>query len=323
MPKDNRAAFLDLAPVEESFRDAVLSGLSRREKAIPCKFLYDERGSALFEAICELPEYYLTRMEIGILAERAGEIAVLIGRRCQLLEFGSGASRKVRLLLTALEDPRAYIAIDVSRELLKRATAEIAKDFPALETMGVCADFTEPGRLPPLPFEPNGRRVAFFPGSTIGNLVPEEAVSFLRGCRRILRPGDGMLIGVDLKKDTAELEQAYNDSAGVTAAFILNLLTRANRELEANFDAARFDYESFYNPDAGRIEMYIRSLADQIVTVAGRQIVFTVGERIHAEHSYKYGIGEFQALAARAGFRSLACWSDINRRFSVHYLRAE
>jgi dimethylhistidine N-methyltransferase len=323
MPKDNRAAFLDLAPVEQSFRDAVLSGLSRRDKAIPCKFLYDERGSALFEAICELPEYYLTRAEIGILAQRAGEIAALIGPRCQLLEFGSGASRKVRLLLAALQDPRAYIAIDVSRELLKQATAEIAKDFPALETIGVCADFTEPARLPQLPFEPNGRRVVFFPGSTIGNLMPEEAVSFLRGCRRVVRPGDGVLVGVDLKKATVLLERAYDDSAGVTAAFILNLLTRANRELDANFDAARFGYESLYNPDAGRIEMYIRSLADQIVTVAGRQIVFTVGERIHAEYSYKYAIGEFQALAARAGFRAHACWGDGIGLFSVHYLRAE
>ena len=323
MPKDNRAAFLDLAPVEESFRDAVLSGLSRREKAIPCRFLYDKRGSALFEAICELPEYYLTRAEIGILEERAGEIARLIGPRCQLLEFGSGASRKVRLLLAALERPQTYIAIDVSRELLWQATAEIANDFPNLDTIAVCADFTEPCRLPPLPIVPEGPRVAFFPGSTIGNLTPDEAVSFLRGCRRVLGAGGEMLIGVDLKKDPHTLSAAYDDAAGVTAAFILNLLERMNRELDANFDAARFQYESFFNPEAGRIEMYIRSLTDQIVTLAGRQIVFGTGERIHAEFSYKYEIAEFQALAARAGFRPWACWTDTNRLFSVHYLQSD
>ncbi|HYB08379.1 MAG TPA: L-histidine N(alpha)-methyltransferase [Alphaproteobacteria bacterium] len=323
MPKDNRARFLDLAPVEESFRDAVLSGLSRREKAIPCKFLYDERGSALFDAICELPEYYLTRTETHILGKFAGEIAARIGRRCQLLEFGSGASRKVRLLLAALEDPGAYFAIDVSCELLRQATAKIAKDFPTLETLGVCADFIEPTRLPPLPFEANGKRVIFFPGSTIGNLTPEDAMRFLRGCRRIVRAGDGMLVGVDLKKDTILLERAYNDSSGVTAAFILNLLTRANRELGANFHTSRFDYQSHYNDRAGRVEMYIRSIADQVVTVAGRQIIFTAGERIHAENSYKYEIGEFQALAARSGFGAQACWRDDDDFFSVHYLRAE
>jgi dimethylhistidine N-methyltransferase len=316
------AEFHDLAPAEESFRDAVLAGLTRRAKSIPCRFLYDERGSALFEEICELPEYYLTRTEMTILRDYAPEMAASAGRHAQLIEFGSGASRKVRLLLAALEVPSAYVAIDISREPLRRAADEVAADFPQVPVVAVCADYLEPLRLPALPERGEGRRVGFFPGSTIGNFTPEDAVAFLAGCRRVVGRGGALLIGVDLKKDKAVLDAAYNDSAGVTAAFNLNLLERINRELDADFDLDRFEHVAFYNEAAGRIEIYIRSRADQIVTVAGRAIRFAAGEHIHTEDSCKYSIAEFQRLAARGGFRPGRCWTDRRRLFSVHLLES-
>lgn len=316
------AEFHDLAPAEESFRDAVLAGLTRRAKSIPCRFLYDARGSALFEAICELPEYYLTRTEMAILGEFAPEMAAEAGRHAQLIEFGSGASRKVRLLLEALEEPAAYVAIDISRELLRQAADEVAAEFPQVPVVAVCADYLQPLRLPPLPARGEGRRLGFFPGSTVGNFTPEDAVDFLAGCRRVIGRGGALLIGVDLKKDPALLDAAYNDSAGVTAAFNLNLLERMNRELDADFDLDRFAHEAFYNAAAGRIEIYIRSRADQIVTVAGRAIRFAAGERIHTEDSCKYTIGEFQRLAARGGFRPGPHWTDRDALFSVHLLEA-
>jgi dimethylhistidine N-methyltransferase len=313
------AAFHDLAPAEESFRQAVLAGLSRRAKSIPCRFLYDERGSALFEEICELPEYYLTRCETAILTEFACEIAEYAGRHAQLIEFGSGSSRKVRLLLDALAEPAAYVAIDISREPLRRAAEEIAAEFTSVAVVAVCADYLRPLRLPPLPVRSDGRRLGFFPGSTIGNFDPDDAVDFLAGCRRAL--GDGaMLVGVDLKKDRDALDAAYNDSAGVTAAFNLNLLERVNRELDGDFRLDRFEHDAFYNEAAGRVEIYIRSLADQIVTVAGRALRFAAGERIHTEDSCKYTIAEFQRLAGYAGFRPEHCWTDRDELFIVHLL---
>ena len=314
------ADFHDLAPAEESFRDAVLGGLTRRAKSIPCRFLYDERGSALFEEICELPEYYLTRTEMAILGDCVDEIGALTGRHAQLIEFGSGASRKVRLLLEALSDPGAYVAIDISREPLRRAAEEVAADFPEVPVVAVCADYLQPLRLPSLPARGDGRRLGFFPGSTIGNFTPEAAVDFLAGCRRVIGRGGALLVGVDLKKAPELLDAAYNDRAGVTAAFNLNLLERINRELDADFDLDRFAHDAFYNEAAGRIEIYIRSLADQIVTVAGRAIRFTAGERIHTEDSCKYTIAEFQRLAARGGFRPVRHWTDPADLFSVHLL---
>ena len=316
------AAFHDLAPAEESFRDAALSGLTRRAKSLPCRFLYDERGSALFEEICELPEYYLTRTETAILADAAAEIADLAGRHAQLIEFGSGSSRKVRLLLDALMEPAAYVAIDISREPLRRAAEEVAAEFPRVPVVAICADYLQPLRLPPLPARGEGRRLGFFPGSTIGNFTLEDAVDFLAGCRRVVGRDGAMLIGVDLKKDYELLDAAYNDRAGVTAAFNLNLLERMNRELNADFRLDRFAHEAFYNAARGRIEIYIRSLADQIVTVAGRAIRFAAGERIHTEDSCKYTVAEFQRLAAHAGFRPERCWTDAGELFSVHLLEA-
>lgn len=320
MPKGALAAFVDLAPKVDSFRDSILGGLTARSKSIACRFLYDARGSALFEEICELPEYYLTRTEIGILEEYAREIAELMGPDCQLIEFGSGSSRKVRVLLDALERPAAYVAIDISRDWLREASAELAGEFPLLPVVAVCADYMRPLKLPDLPARSAGRRVGFFPGSTIGNLTEEEAVAFLAGCRSVLGRDGAMLLGVDLKKDPAILDAAYNDNQGVTAAFNLNLLARINRELDGDFDLDRFAHDAFYNEAAGRIEIYIRSLADQIVTVAGRSIRFAAGERVHTENSCKYTIAEIQRLASRAGYKAVRSWTDRDALFSVHFL---
>jgi L-histidine Nalpha-methyltransferase len=320
MMNGTRVAFHDLAPGEESFREAVIFGLARAWKAIPCKFFYDARGSALFEEICALPEYYPTRTEIAILEENATAIAAPMGRDCHLIEFGSGASRKVRILLRALDRPAAYVPIDISREHLQQAANSLAAEFPDLPVVAVCADYSRPLTLP-LPTAGSGKRVGFFPGSTIGNFEPAAAASFLRNCARIVGPGSEMLVGVDLRKDPEILEAAYNDSSGVTAAFNLNLFERINRELDGNLDIARYEHFAFYNDIRGRVEIYIRSLADQEVEIGGCCLHFARGELIHTEYSYKYSIPEFQALAARAGFAPVAVWTDRNDLFSVHRLR--
>jgi dimethylhistidine N-methyltransferase len=322
MPRANLARFLDLEPASVAFRDAVLAGLARSPRSIPCRFLYDAQGSALFEQICELPEYYVTRTELAILRAHAPAMARLIGPACQLIELGSGASRKVRLLLDALERPAVYAPVDISREFLREAASRVAADFPELAVIAICADYSDPRMVGGLPPPAGGRRVGFFPGSTIGNLEPAEAVAFLRGCRAILGSRGGMLVGVDLKKDPEVLHRAYNDAAGVTAAFTLNLLARVKRELGAELDVARFRHDAFYNPAPGRIEIYARSLADQLVTVAGRTFAIAAGERLHVESSYKYTVPEFQALGQRAGFRPVAVWTDPAELFSVHYLEA-
>jgi len=313
-------ALYDLEPAPESFRDAVLSGLSQPDKSIPSKFLYDARGSDLFEEICDLPEYYPTRTELAILQDHAGEMAELMGPKAQLVEFGSGASTKTRHLLDAMADPAAYVAVDISKTALIEATERIAADYDAVTTYAVCADFTKAFDLP-LPYEGDDfKPVGFFPGSTIGNFRPVEAVDFLRNARALLGAGGDMVVGVDLKKDPAILTAAYNDSKGVTAAFNLNLLTRINRELDGTFDVARFQHVAEWEADKGCIASYIESRADQIVTVAGHRFSFRAGERIHTEYSFKYNIAEFQKLAGSAGFAPMAVWSDPDRYFSVHYL---
>jgi L-histidine Nalpha-methyltransferase len=313
-------AFYDLAPGEESFRDAVLHGLARPKKAIPCKFLYDERGSALFEQICRLPEYYPTRTEIAILEESAEEIAAQMGAYSRIVEFGSGASLKARILLEALDRPAAYVAVDISREHLREAAGALAQDFPDVAIVAVCADYTRPFTVPSLP-GPAGKRVGFFPGSTIGNFEPGAAARFLANCADILGPGGEMMIGVDLKKDPSIIDAAYNDRAGITAAFNLNLFERINRELDGDLDLDLFEHLAFYSESNGRVEIYIRSLADQQAIVAGRRFRFAAGELVHTEYSYKYSVEEFRALAARAGFRPVDTWVDPGELFSVHYFR--
>ena len=315
-----RFAFYDLAPGEESFRDAVLSGLGCARKRIPCKFFYDARGSALFEAICRLPEYYLTRTEIAILENNSGDIAARMGRNCRLIEFGSGASQKVRILLQALDQPAAYVPVDISRQHLRDAATALAEDFPSVPVIAVCADYTRPFLLPPLPGA-GGKQAGFFPGSTIGKFEPDAAVAFLANYARVLGPGGEMLIGVDLKKDPEILNAAYNDRAEVTAAFNLNLLKRVNRELDADLEIDRFEHVAFYNEAEGRVEIYIRSLVAQEARIAGTRFRFAEDELIHTEYSYKYSVAEFRALASRAGFRPVDTWTDPAALFSVHYFR--
>lgn len=310
--------FHDLAPGEESFRDSVLNGLSGEPKSLPCKFFYDSRGAELFERITRVPEYYLTRTEIAILEEEAGAIAAHIGPHARLIELGSGALRKVRILLSALDRPAAYVPVDISRDQLRAAGEQLAGDFPDLPVVAVCADYTRPFTLPPLPGRA-GKRVGFFPGSTIGNFEPEGVVGFLKHCAQLLGPGGEIVIGADLKKDPAILNAAYNDAAGTNAAFNLNLLGRINRELDGDLRIDRFAHVAFYEPGQGRVELYVKSLTEQSATIAGRRFHFARDELIHTENSYKYAVPEFRALAARAGFRYVDAWTDRAELFSVYY----
>ncbi len=308
----------DLEPTVEAFADAVLLGLARPQKSIPAKFFYDARGAKLFEAICALDEYYPTRTEIGILRAHAHAMAEHAGDGCHLIEFGSGNSLKVGILLRALRRPRSYVAIDISRDSLLAGTEAVAREHPDVRVIAVCADYTHPLRLPALP---PGPRLGFFPGSTIGNFTPADSVAFLKTAAGVVA-GGGLLIGVDLKKDAATLHAAYNDAKGVTAEFNLNLLRRVNAELGGTFDLAAFAHRAAYDPDNGRIEMHLVSKKAQTVRVSGRAFAFVEGETIHTENSYKYTVDEFQALARQAGFTPAAVWVDDNRLFSVHYLKA-
>ena len=302
----------------EEFRRAVLEGLSANPRAIPAKFLYDARGSALFDEICELPEYYLTRTETQILQQRAAEIGRRAGAGCALIEFGSGSSVKSRLLIEALPELALYAPIDISRQHLDASAARLRRDYPGLRVVPVCADFM--ASVPPI--ASSGRRLGFFPGSTIGNLLPGEAADFLRHARTLLGDDGALVLGADLKKEPQRLHDAYNDQAGVTAAFTLNLLRRMNRELQATFDLAAFAHEAFYDEARGRIEIYVRSLCEQSVSVAGRRFDFAAGERVHTEYSYKYDPADLAALAGRGGFRVAETWTDPERLFAVVYLES-
>jgi dimethylhistidine N-methyltransferase len=305
----------------ETFLADVLAGLARETKTLPPKYFYDSRGCALFEAICELPEYYLTRAETEVMHDRAQEIAHLLGADTLVVEYGSGNSRKTRLLLDAIS-PRAYVPVDIACDELKAAAGQLAIERPRLRVAALAGDFMRSIGLPDLGELDGLRRVVYFPGSTIGNLTPAEARTFLAASRELARPGGAMLVGVDLKKDSARLNAAYDDAMGVTAAFNLNLLRRINRELGADFDIDRFRHRAFYDEDAGRIEMHLASTVSQTVTVAGAAFVFRAGETIHTESSYKYAIDEFQHLAREAGWHAANCWTDVNRFFSVHCLTA-
>ena len=316
------AAFHDYQPEMEDFEAAVVAGLGARPKTLPCKYIYDQRGSALFDRICELDEYYVTRTEIALLERYAGEMAGLMGTGCHLIEFGSGSPRKVPLLLDAMGDTAAYTAIDISREHLLSSTRALAEARPALEVNAVCADYTAPLDLPPPKSRPGAKPVVYFPGSSVGNFNPDGARAFLRRTAQLLQAGGELMIGVDLKKDLDILHAAYNDREGVTAAFNLNLLVRINTELGANFDIDAFTHDAFYNAEQGRIEMHLRSLCAQAVRLGRREFSFADGESIHTENSYKYTVEEFQQLAGDAGFAPVHVWLDDDRLFSIHYLRA-
>jgi dimethylhistidine N-methyltransferase len=305
-------------PASEGFYRDVMAGLERAQRRIPPKYFYDARGSQLFEAICEQPEYYPTRTEAGLLAQYADDVAALAGAGCCLIEPGSGNCDKVRLLLGSLR-PAVYVPIDISCDHLQLAAECVAQDFPWLEVHAVCSDITESVSLPFV--ARHDSRVIFYPGSSIGNFEPAAATEFLRELAGVAGPGGGVLIGVDLRKDDAVLNAAYNDAAGLTAAFNLNLLHRINRELYADFNLDAFEHQAFYNSTAGRIEMHLVSRCRQTVRIDGRRFEFQAGEHIHTENSYKYTIEGFQALARTAGLSPVAAWSDRDRLFSLHYLQ--
>ena len=302
-----------------NFRKDVLEGLARPQKALPPKYFYDAAGSQLFEKICRLREYYPTRIELGITRRHLKDIARFTGKRCALLEYGSGESLKTRLLLQALE-PSVYMPVDISADALRAAVKRLEREFPKLGIVAISADFSHPLSIPA--YRGTARRVVYFPGSTIGNLRRDEAEAFLRMTRGQVGANGAMLVGVDLKKDPNVLHAAYNDAKGVTAAFNLNLLARINRELGGDFDLRRFAHYAFYNPMAGRIEMHLVAREAQAVNIGDYRFSFYRGESIHTENSYKYSVPEFEALARNAGFKLARFWTDARRWFGVFGLMA-
>jgi len=302
------------------FGHDLMLALASRPRAISPKYFYDAVGSQLFDSICELPEYYPTRTELGILAGNAREIAAQIGPRAEIVEFGAGSLRKVRLLLEAMKQPARYLPIDISGEHLSQSATALQRDYPGLDVQPVVADYTQCLLLPAL--SPGaGQRVGFFPGSTIGNFTPPEALHFLQGAGQMLR-GGALLLGADLVKDPAVLHAAYNDAQGVTAAFNLNLLARANRELGTRFALDQFAHSAFYNAPQQRIEMHLVSRSRQQLVLRGERYEIDEGETLHTENSYKFTIDGLRRLAVQAGFRPGPVWTDAHSLFSVHWLHA-
>ena len=309
----------DYHPRLDQMSSEVLEGLSQRQKTLPCKYFYDQRGSQLFDAICELPEYYLTRTELGIMETHLPAMAAALGKRLLLVEPGSGSSLKTRLLLERLADPVAYVPVDISREHLLVAADRLNRLYPRLEVLPVCADFNQAFAVP-VPRHEAARTAVYFPGSTLGNFSPTEAVALLRHMRRLAGPGGALLVGFDLRKDSAVLERAYDDAAGITAEFNLNLLARINRELDADFDVTRFSHRAAYNAMDGCIEMHLVSACAQRVQVAGERFEFRAGEHILSERSYKHTPEGFAGLAGHAGLKIEQQWTDDRRYFCVAYL---
>jgi len=313
--------YSNLAPIGTSgIIEDVLCGLTASPKTLPPKLFYDEEGARLFERICMLDEYYLTRTELSILRRSVGEISEFVGPRAALIEYGSGAGVKIRLLLDALRHPAAYVPIDISHEQLARVSSELAGDYPSVAIRPLCADYTLPLSVPHLP--EHDRRLAFFPGSTIGNFHPAEAAAFLRRVRRAVGPGGMLLLGVDRRKDAATLDAAYDDREGVTAAFNLNVLRRINRELNADFDLRRFRHHAFFNETAGRVEMHLEATVAHEVDVGGTRIAFSRGETIWTESSYKYDRDQLATVTNAAGFTIERLWTDADDRFWVALLGA-
>lgn len=311
----------DLLGPQTSLLEDALSGLARPQKSIPPKYFYDATGSALFELICTLPEYYLTRVEDALMQTHVQSMAAQLGQGLQLIEFGSGASIKTRRLIEAAR-PERYVPIEISAAALRAATRQLHAAFPRLSIEAVLADFTQPLQLDETILPPRGKRVVYFPGSTIGNFTPEQAQVFLEQIAGLLGDGGALLIGVDLKKERSILEAAYNDRRGITARFNLNVLARMNRELDADFQLDRFRHRASYDEELGRIEMHLESLDAQTVHIAGRTFYFASGETLHTEISCKYSLMEFQTLAGRAGFVSERVWTDPAQWFSIQLLRA-
>jgi len=315
----NGAEVRQFQPERAQFRDEVLSGLRKTPKELPTKYLYDARGSQLYERICALDEYYPPRTEIAIMKAHIADIVARLGPNTRLIEYGCGNCAKTRILLDSLPDISGYIPIDISIEQLRHVARELTSHYPGLPLSPVCADYTGDFELPP-PGRPGERTAVYFPGSTIGNFGPEAARDFLRHIAATCGPGGALLIGVDLKKDPDVLHRAYNDREGVTAAFNLNLLARINRELDGDFDLDAFRHYAFYNPTEGRIEMHLVSLREQTAYVGDASVPFARGESIWTESSYKFSLEGFAALAQSAGFRVDRVWTDERQWFSVQYL---
>ena len=310
-----------LAPedIDPYFLNDVIEGLSSEQKELQCKYFYDEQGSKLFDMICELPEYYPTRTERKIMLTHAGEMAEQIGSEVMLVEFGSGSSIKTEVLLEALIDPAAYVPLDISEEHLIKTYKRLQEKYPTIEILPLVADFTQPFELPVASRDPSHAAV-FFPGSTIGNFLPAAATTMMKTIADILGPQGGMLIGIDLQKDPAIIEAAYNDSQGVTDRFNLNVLHRLNRELGANFDVDQFRHKAIYNQDMGRVEIYVVSQQDQQVNIADHQFQFAAGEEVLTEYSHKYTVDGFVELAAKAGFSLHKHWTDDENLFALLHL---
>lgn len=308
--------FYDHPPEPEDACAQVIGGLRRAQKTISPKFFYDERGSELFTEITRQPEYYLTRTEIELLTKIRTELPELIGEETILIEYGSGSSEKIRLLLSSIR-PKVYAPLDISRDYLAKAAETVAEEHPWLEVRATCIDYSCEFDLP---FDVDGRKVGFFPGSSIGNFSRAEALDFLSRVREQVGDDGALLIGVDMKKDADILNRAYNDAAGVTAAFNLNLLNHINREFDASFRPESFEHHAEYNHEEGCVQMFLVSKQDHVVSIAGEKVRFAAGERIHTENSHKYSKDEFLAMARRAGFDASKVWQDDNGWFGLFYL---
>lgn len=315
---NNLLALQKFESEEENLLAEVLKGLQKPQRQLPCKLFYDERGSALFDQICELEEYYLTRTEMEIMNKYIEKISACLSKKCLLIELGSGSSKKIRLLLDHIEEPACYVPVDISAEHLMKSVTTLAKDYPQLKIVPVYADYTQPFDLPYLNL-PWSHKVIYYPGSSIGNFTPKEATTFLKRIVSIADKKGGLLIGVDLKKERSVLEAAYNDKNGITAEFNLNILRRLNREVGTDFELDQWSHYAFYNSDEGRIEMHLISLRNQFVHVDNIEFFFKKGESILTEYSYKYTLEEFEQLVSDV-FKVKHVWTDDECKFSVQYL---
>ena len=304
-------------PEIENLLEEILEGLNKPQKELPSKLFYDKKGSALFDEICDLEEYYLTRTETSIMTENIEDICSVLGKDCLLIELGSGSSKKIRLLLSGLQNPAGYVPIDISEEHLINSANALAKDYPSLKIFPVYADYTQPFSLPNFEFAPS-KKVVYYPGSTIGNFEPDYASRFLNRIAKRLEKGGGLLIGIDLKKDKKTLEDAYNDKKGVTAEFNLNILERLNRELGTDFNLEEWEHLAFYNRDHGRIEMHLESLSEQDVKVNGSLIKHAKGETILTEYSYKHSVEDFEELISDS-YNLEKVWRDKENKFGILY----
>jgi L-histidine Nalpha-methyltransferase len=314
-----RPSVIAATPPHDELTDDVIEGLRKSPKELSPVWFYDELGSFLFDSICELPEYYVTRTEVGIMDAHAAEMAYCIGPQAALIEFGSGTSLKTRLLLDVLDEPVAYVPVDISRDHLLDAAGDLARDYPALQVRPVCADFTQPFELPRRVAAAQ-RRVVYFPGSTLGNFTHEQAQGLLARIRKMIGRNGGLLIGIDLRKDPGVLQRAYDDAAGVTAEFNLNALRHLNRELGSDFDLKAFEHCAVWVEDESRIEMHLVSKRDQVVNVRGERIAIGRGEHLRTEYCHKYTLEGFADLAARADLAVTRVWMDVEKKFSVQLL---